>query len=1492
MSSIFISHSSKDKSFASKVSVFLNQTGHKSVFLDFDPEYGIPAGRNWEKELYKRLSNCQAIIVLCSKDFNLSSWCFAEITHGKALGKYIIPIKIDDCVIHSILKDVQVIDATSSLDEAFRRLEKSLDIAGINKAVWDNARPPYPGLLAFQEADASIFFGRQEETESLLKTLRQFRSFGGPKLLLVLGASGSGKSSLIRAGVIPQLRKDTKSWIIIGPFRPLKSPFEELSKAIANTFQKFQHNKQWEDVYYSLIKDANTPESSGKTLISLSTELTALSNQSDITLLFFIDQFEELLPDINKKVKEAEQSTEELFLSWLRNFLESSDNKILIIGTLRSDFLGNFQNASSLRGLTFNDYILKSVGQEGLRASITEPAKVAGLELEDGLAESMLDDTETPDALPLLAFTLRELWEQYGNDGLLTTDEYKNKLGGMEGSIAKVAEAVLLTHIVQTGNGWLVKSENNENRAKLDPDDEQQLKTAFMSMVRIDEEGKYTKRFADMEELPEKMNKLLQSFVSCRLLTTSGDGKNIKIEVAHEAIFRTWTRLVKWLEDDRNFLLWRKKLNIGQEEWEASNRNESELLRGPALGEAIGWLNLHKTKKYNLTTKEIEFIDASYKESEKQRLRKQRQLRLLSAAAVAVIIIIGILYYKNYKTNIQIQNQLARNYWNYSEAARSSNNLPGALLYIAEAISSSRDADLTENLFIDSKDLVSEIWMKEAVFSHKGINGAILHPSGNKILSWGEDGAVRLWDVVTGNELGPTMKHNSEVIGASFNKDGKLILTYSKDGSVRLWSVETNKQIGSSMKHDGPLDGAVLNRYENRILSWGSDSTVRLWNAINSQQIDSSINLHGHIFQVQFSPDEKQILTASGGDGLKLWNIETGRLIPFLKAYHSRIPVSFSHNGNYILTSDWLDTVSLLNTETGEEMRSMRHDNVTLALFSHDSKLILSCGQDSTIRLWETETGKQVGINMTHNEMTGAVFNQDSKQILTWGFDNTARLWDANTGRQLGDSMAHNDILEGAAFSPDEKRILTWGDDQTARIWEAGTGKLVSLPLQHDEDVEYAGFSRDGKQILTWCRDGSICLWRAGDNEESADIFLTHHNVRGAVFNNGEKQILTWGGDAARLWDANTYLQMDSFKHAIRVTGAKFSGDGNQILTWGDTTVRLWNAKTGELLAAMNHEAMVTTAEFISEKIVTYGIDETLRVWELQPVIQTVSIKKFPRDFNGIFSSNGKRIITTSDDGSTFRIWDIETGKQLGDSIKMEFPTHGIATSKSGALFSRDQKQLLTWGYGHSVQLRESSTGRQSGSTMLHDENVEGAIFSPNEGHILTWSQDRTARLWKTGSGEQIGPSMNHDEAVWGAVFANDGKMILTWDYGGQAKLWEVGTGKEVNISGLKNTGIRGAVFGDLQAQILAWDRDKIHIWKIKGDFDIPTELFKLQAIVVTGINLNTDANVIKPVPPDQWFKLKDDYLKKASEHYKVCKYPQHNLWKRFFPKEAKEIRP
>jgi len=609
MSSIFLSHSSIDNTVAEQVKARLTDWGHQSVFLDFDPADGIPAGRDWEKELYARLRECRAVIILCSHTSMASRWCFAEIAYAKALGKQVFPIKIDDSRVDSVLTDKQIIDATRGWDEAYQRLENGLCAAGLNPRdlfAWDNRRPPYPGLLAFQEQDSAIFFGRDKEIREGQALLNRLQQFGGPRLTLMLGASGSGKSSLVRAGLLPRLKRDPR-WLVIDPFRPLNDPFDELAKVLSKCFRQVNKSASGVPATLKPVLDAirwrkNDKASGVDAFLEVIKELCETKDPQEVTPLLTIDQCEELL---GFSIDEEGHR----FLPFLRAVLDREDSQLMLLATLRSDFLGSFQDHPALRGLTVETFAVRQMDVEDFSPAIEGPAQVAGLQLGPGLVQALVRDTKTSDALPLLAFTLRELWEGFRDDTLLTLNEYRDKLGGLEGSITRAAEAVL-------------KSKPLSEKEFSD------LRIAFLSMARISDKDQYARQPAQWKDLPTGVHGALERFVTARLLVSSGDENNRTLEVAHESLFRAWPRLANWLQDNKPFLAWRKRFEESAKHWEESGHDSDLLLRRGPLAEAEDWV---AKRSIDLQGLQRAFFTTSISErarEEEAAEQEQRRLRL------------------------------------------------------------------------------------------------------------------------------------------------------------------------------------------------------------------------------------------------------------------------------------------------------------------------------------------------------------------------------------------------------------------------------------------------------------------------------------------------------------------------------------------------------------------------------------------------------------------------------------------------------------------------------------------------------------------------------------------------------------------------------------------------------------------------------------------------------------------------------------------------
>lgn len=564
MSAIFISHSSADNAWAEQIATWLKSQGYESLFLDFDPDAGLQAGEMWRQTIFRQLRQSQAVLALCSANFLASQWCLSEVAIASGLCKHLFPLLIGPGELPKLLQETQAINFQQDAAEGYRRLALGLDqrLKWRDRLRWASDRPPYPGLMACQEEDGAVFFGRDPETDEVLRRLRGLRQ-AGRGLLVVLGASGCGKSSLLRAGLLPQLRLEPASWLVLEPFRPGDDPFAELGDVLGRAFR-------------TLGEPPPEPPRDAEALRPLLRRLRQAGGQREACVVVSIDQLEELLHGDGAAPAGNNRGGADGFLRFLSESVAAAEGRLLVLATLRSDFLNALQLHPADLGRQADQFLLGPMGQEGIQQVIEGPAARVGLTLEPGLSLRMAEDTGSGDALPLLAFTLRDLWDAHGGDGALSLRDYRS-LGGLEQAVERAANDALRVERLSDG-------------------DRRALRQAFIpAMVRLTEQGTFTRRAARWEALPVAAQPLLADLVNRRLLVRRGEGGEQTVEVAHEALLRRWPLLSQWLEEERDFLKGFEQIKRDHRQWkEASPLDRSELLLPKGkLDKASRWQRDH-----------------------------------------------------------------------------------------------------------------------------------------------------------------------------------------------------------------------------------------------------------------------------------------------------------------------------------------------------------------------------------------------------------------------------------------------------------------------------------------------------------------------------------------------------------------------------------------------------------------------------------------------------------------------------------------------------------------------------------------------------------------------------------------------------------------------------------------------------------------------------------------------------------------------------------
>ena len=568
MARIFVSHSSHDNAVAADIMQWLRTLGFDNAFLDIDERRGIAPGERWEARLYEELSACSAVVLLVTPNWLASKWCFAEFVQARATGKAIFPIIMTPDGGQMFAGDLQRVDFTADRESGQRRLAQRLKDLALDVQSgfeWDPRRPPYPGLAAFEREDAAVYFGRDAEVRELIDRLRARRTMGGARMVVVLGASGSGKSSLVRAGVLPRLARFETDFVPLPPLRPGDAPVAELAKSLAEALGR---PAQWADLRERLQHgDAALP--------ALFTDVLMAADRREATVLVTVDQAEELFTTTAPTARAR-------FETLLRQAMQA---QALVLLTLRSDQLGALQSWAQGVG-AFEQFSLPPLPASRLSQVIEGPARVAGVAIAPGVVDAVMHDAGGADAMPLLAFTLRELWSRAQADA------------GVDGPVIRLADYAALGDAAHGLNPLenAVSRRADELAAAWPADGtlRRAVREAFVgALARIDDSGVFGRRAADWDEIEALAQGALQAFVQARLLVVrSGSDGRPSVEVAHEALLRKWPLLVRWLDEERSFLLGRLQLQRALADWQEAQpgQRDSALLQGLMLARARVWL--------------------------------------------------------------------------------------------------------------------------------------------------------------------------------------------------------------------------------------------------------------------------------------------------------------------------------------------------------------------------------------------------------------------------------------------------------------------------------------------------------------------------------------------------------------------------------------------------------------------------------------------------------------------------------------------------------------------------------------------------------------------------------------------------------------------------------------------------------------------------------------------------------------------------------------
>jgi WD40 repeat protein len=1279
-------------------------------------------------------------VAVVSPAFKDSPWAqFASqlATHHSVetaeVGTSLVPAILADCDLPLLSRSLVALDfrEPAQWEAEAARLRKKL-----------RARPhvvarlscPYPGSRPFTAAEAALFHGRHREIGELTRLLRD-----GARAVCVVGPSGSGKSSLVMAGMVPALRESPDLAVgsaVIVVLRAGASPIATLREALATT-----------PPYHSAsLRDA--------------VDRLLAAEVSD-RLLVFIDQLEELC-------NLAESEPRASFVAALGALCR--DPRVVVVLGLRADSYAS-PVMSALRaelGVALRRIEVSPLHRDELRLAIEAPARERGVYFEPVLVERLLHDCgNQPGALALVQDTLHELW-RHRKRRLLRVSEYA-ALG--EGECAGLAAIAI----------WRAESMLRE----LTPRNQAIVRRVVLRLLQFGD-GVVTPSpqsrasLTTASDAPEDIDAVIRHMADRRLVTTSGGRGgtgSARVELAHEALL-SWPMLREWVAVWRDDELRRRALEARALEWHQHGRGDARLLEGDELTEVRSWLSAERARELGVTETLQALLDRSHtvraahvSERERRIGDQRRQIlrdyvfrghaELISGRpAQAIPFLVAAL-----TAGDSADNEALRMLFRWASQGVPLLHMPHhkEVLAIAWSPDGSR-------LATASSDCSSRVW---DAASGKAMAGPLLHggsinavawsPDGKRIATASEDRCARVWDALTGEPITPLLVHGDAVRAAAWSPNGIFLATASEDGTARVWHAVSGQAVGDPFVHLDGVRAVAWSPGGVRIATASYDGTAGVWDVARQTRV-LTLSHRDSVLSVAWSQGGGQLATASADKTARIWDASSG----------ASLAVPLTHGGG-----------------------------VTTVAWSPDSKRIVTASSDCSARVWDAPTGRPVTPPLTHRGgIKAAAWSPDGRRIVTASADHSARIWDAVTGQPVTPPLRHHGWVKATVWSPDGTRVASASYDDIARIWNASHGFSVIPPLAHRGWVKMVEWSPDGTRVATASYDSTARVWSAFDGQAVTPV-LAHRRigkVRAVAWSPSGRYLATASEDrTAQIWDPIRGCAITPpLAHLDWVNAVAWRPDGTQVATASDDrTVRIWDIRTGrEVVPPLRHAKKIKAVAWSLDGmcLATAGEDVTAQLWSAlsgQPVSLSLAHRN---EVTAIaWSPDGTRVTTASKD-HVARIWDAVTGKPLTPPLEHQ---HGVLH----VAWSPDGTRVATASEDHTARVWDALTAKALTPPLAHQSIVYTVAWSPDGTRVATASDDRTARVWDGITGCSLTPPLVHRLAVRAVSWSPDGTRLATASDDETARIWEVsGEASDIGdwLAALKRCGYSLSESGNL----------------------------------------------------------------------------------------------
>ncbi|MCI0537588.1 MAG: hypothetical protein L0Z50_20430, partial [Verrucomicrobiales bacterium] len=1148
---------------------------------------------------------------------------------------------------------------------------------------------PFPGLRPFREGDKDFFFGRDGQVVELLARLRQNR------FLAILGTSGSGKSSLVYAGLFPALHggmmRGAGSHWRIAEFRPGSRPLKNLSAALTCTLPapgetekapaQIRVGPGANDPFLEASVEA-TLRRSGLGLIE-TVRVFGLPKSSN--LLVVVDQFEELFRFRREALKVSPHDEALALVRLLLEAVQQTELSIYVAITMRSEFLGECACLPELpEAINRGQYLVPRLSRDERRLAIEGPISVAGGAIHPRLVHKLLNDAgDNPDQLPILQHALMRTWNEWTRDhaeGEPLDSRHYDTIHGME-ALSLHAEEILRE----------LPTDHHRTLAE----------KMFKALTKVDAENRGTRNPASFGELcaitgaePRELAAIIDAFRKpgrTFLLPTIEIELRPEtiIDLSHESVMRVWGRLSEWTREEAQSA--RVYMELAKDA-----RAGKSLYRDPELGAALKWQQENQPsqawgqrydKEFDLA---LDFLARSRRDREVRR----RQKNGVGAAIVMLLAAVGAFYLVSHDRKLAAIAARLSAYAVEQLAVDPQESVALAWLALSTHQSTEAEDTLRESLFASNLRGISRAHARGAMH-------ASFSPDGRYIVSIGEDGKVFAWEWPTAAKTNLIARHAKYATAMAFGPTGTFVASGDVDGNAIIADFALGSPLRTNKQHDGTIETANFHPREALLLTAGQDGNARIWNWPQGGNSGVILPHPKGVTSAEFSPSQDLILTACQDGFARIWDWRAvpPRALVSLKASNEGLKVAhFNSDGSLIVTAGLDGNVQIWNWQDGSRLGEFPHGESSKSAEFHPlSRLTLSVGRgqadDNSNDLaalfnWASRTNATSLLRHAGSSVESAAFSRDGELVVTTGLG-TAHVWSTQTGAKLAVLRGHPTQVDNAAFHPNGTNLVTACRDGSVRVWELRHGQKQHFNLTNQMD---AMISPNGGWAGFWRPEGAAWLCAIASTNV---INVSTGAVDKLVFTPDSQGVIAVKRDAVSLWRfdaAGLALQWTTNLSGLRIDSrAALSKTGQAAVTSFRNVITFWSVLGVENVIASPAAPPVAGRALLSRAgiglttdskgnvaLLTFDGDNVLRRWRLG---QGVNRSKGSADVLHVaFSPDDRELLHVSKE-LTSHIWDVKTKKVRPT------PLSGYREQIDRAAFSPNGKFVVAGSYDHSVHL-------------------------------------------------------------------------------------------------------------------------------------------------------------------------------------------------------------